>query len=122
LVLADSLLELGDLRGSAAAINGLLAQSLNLIESLNLLRVQTDYLARICAWGLLMQDVDKKVELTELMPGIGAGRTLALLALAAKKTDQKGWEDFLRRRAALLVDVPELIQWRSTLAELWDPI
>lgn len=119
LVLADSLLELNDLSGAAATINALVSQPLNLGESLNLLLVQTNYLAHVQAWDQMLYQIHGKAMLTEVMPGGAAARTVALLALAAKKADQSDWEQFLRRRAELLADIPELIAWHAGLAELW---
>lgn len=123
LLLADSLLEMGDLRGVHEAISGLYRYRLTLGEALNLLRVQTEYLARIGAWGQIMDGIPTKVQLAELMPaGQGARNgalTQAYLALAAKKTGQPDWANWLRRRVELLVDIRELAAQRPMLWELW---
>lgn len=121
LVLADSLLELGDLSGASAAINGLFNQRLSLAEAINLLRIDLDYLYQVGAWSQMIREVDKKVEMAELMPSASAARTLALLAVAAKRTGEVKWEAFLRRRVELIADVQELTTWRPGLAELWNP-
>lgn len=120
LLLADSLLEMGDLRGVHEAITGLYRHRLTLGEALNLLRVQTDYLARIGAWEALVQGISTKVQLAELMPGSRSAITQALLALAAKKTGRPEWANWLCRRVELLADVPALIQERAVLSELWE--
>jgi hypothetical protein len=119
LLLADSLLEMGDLRGAFEALAGLYNHRLSLGEALNLLRVQTDYLSRIGAWQEMVNGITTKVELAEIMPTPNAARTQALLALAAKKTGRTDWYEWLRRRVELLVDVKELAEERPVLWELW---
>jgi hypothetical protein len=119
LVLADSLLELGDLAGAADAINALFDQRLTLPEALNLLRIQLDYLARTGHWDQVLSNVQKKVQMAELMPATAGTRTEAILALAARKTGRRDWEEFLRRRVELTADVNELLAWRPGLSELW---
>lgn len=119
LMLADSMLEMGDLRGAYEALGALYRQRLSLNEAMELTVIQTDYLARIGAWGELMKGVGYKVEMVELMPGARSARVQAMLALAAKKVNRPDWEQYLRRRAELLVDAHDLIAWRPMLAELW---
>jgi hypothetical protein len=119
LMLADSLLEMGDLRGTHEAISGLYQHRLTLGEALNLLRVQTDYLARIEAWDALFQGVQTTVSLAEIMPSDTGSRVQALLALAARKLGREDWSNYLRRRVELLVDVRELATQRPMLWKLW---
>jgi hypothetical protein len=121
LLLADSLLEMGDLRGAHEALSGLYRYRLSLPEALNLLRVQTNYLARIGAWRDVVQNLAEKVGLAELMPAAKGAQTQALLALAASKVGLTEWANWLRRRVELLVDVPALIQERPVLSEVWEP-
>jgi hypothetical protein len=120
LMLADSLLEMGDLRGTYEAISGLYRHRLTLGEALNLLRVQTDYLAKIGAWQDLFNGVATKVDLAELMPASNGVRVQAMLALAAKKVGRADWANWLRRRVELLIDVKELTAERPLLWELWE--
>jgi hypothetical protein len=120
LMLADSLLEMGDLRGAHEALSGLYVHRLTLGEALNLLRVQADYLARIGAWEQLFQGVATKVALAEIMPPANGARVQAMLALAARKTGRPEWSNWLRRRVELLVDVRELAAERPVLRELWE--
>ncbi len=120
LMLADSLLEMGDLRGAHEALSGLYNHRLTLSEALNLLRVQTDYLARIGAWQQLIQGAATKAAMAEIMPTANSARVQALLALAAKKTGRTEWANWLRRRVELLVDVRELATERPLLWELWE--
>ena len=120
LMLADSLLEMGDLRGTYDALAGLYNHKLTLGEALNLLRVQSDYLARIGAWGQLIQGVETKVQLAEIMPAGQGVKVQAMLALAARRTGRTDWEEWLRRRVELLCDVQELTRERPALWELWE--
>jgi hypothetical protein len=120
LMLADSLLEMGDLRGAYEALAGLYQHKLTLGEALNLLRVQTDYLARIGAWEQLVAGAATKVQLAELMPAGQGVKVQAMLALAAKRTGQGEWATWLRRRVELLADVRELCAERPLLGELWE--
>ena len=120
LMLADALLEMGDVRGAADAIGGLYEQRLSLTEVLKLLAVQLDYQSRAGAWEEMMAGVTTKVQLAELMPAGSAARTQALLSLAAKKTGRAEWSDWLRRRAELLADVQRLTTERPVLWELWE--
>ena len=92
---------------------------MTLREALNLLTVQTDYLARIGAWAAMLAQVMTKVELAELLPTMLAARTQAFWALAAKKTGRTDWADWLRQRVELLVDVQKLCAERPMLWELW---
>jgi tetratricopeptide (TPR) repeat protein len=63
LILADSLLQQGDLHGAYESLAALYRQRLTLSEALELTAVQTDYLARISAWESIMDGVAKKAEL-----------------------------------------------------------
>jgi hypothetical protein len=120
LILADALLEMGDVRGAYEAIAGLYEQRLSLGEAMNLLVVQLDYEARVGAWGRMMENVAAKAQLCELMPAANAARAQALLALAAKRTGRDDWAQWLRRRVELLADVQRLASERSILWEVWE--
>jgi hypothetical protein len=119
LMLADSLLEMGDLAGAYDALIGLYRYRLTLGEALNLLRVQTEYLARIGAWKELFENVRTKLDLAELMPPGNGVRVQAMLALAAKKLGRADWANRLARRVELLTDVRELAAERPILRELF---
>lgn len=119
LMLADSLLELGDLRGAYEALAELYQQRLTLAEAMNLLVVQLDYESRVGAWAAMVQNLSAKVQLAELMPAPAAARTQAMLALAAMKMARPDWATWLRRRAELLADVNTLLAERAVLKELW---
>lgn len=119
LILADSLLEMGDLNGSYQAIAGLYQHRLTLAEALALLHVQLDYQWRVNAWEQMLAGLKNKVEMAELMNTANGARSQALLALAAKRLGRDDLSAWLRRRVELLVDVTELTDARPVLKELW---
>jgi len=119
LVLADSLLELGDLSGSYDAISALYHEHLTLAEAVRLLGVQLDYLSRIHAWEPMLEGIATKVELSELMSTQSAARAQALLALAAMKTGRTDLSVWLRSRVELLTDAGALVEDRPLLAQLF---
>jgi hypothetical protein len=119
LMLADSLLELGDLPGAYEALYSLYSQKLSLVEAMNLLVVQLDYESRIGAWQAMFHNLPSKIQLAELMPAASAARTQAMLALAATHVGRADWADWLRRRAELLTDANELTAQRPILKQLW---
>ena len=122
LLLADALLELGDVGGAYNALAALYNQRLSLGEAMNLLLIQLDYESRIGAWEAMLPKgaTYQRVQLAELMPSGSAARAQALLALAAKKTGREEWAQWLRRRAELLGDPAELIKDRPILSGLWE--
>jgi hypothetical protein len=119
LILAQSLLELGDLPGVYENLSTLYSQRLTLREALNLLVVQIEYLARIGAWDQMTRELRTRTELAELLPTAPSARVQALLALAARKTGLEQWSDWLRNRADLLVDAQKLRAGQPILGELW---
>jgi hypothetical protein len=119
LILAESLLELGDLAGVHENLSRLYDQRLSLREALNLLVIQLDYLSRIGSWREMLVNLKTKVELAELLPQASSARAQALLGLAARKTGLAEWSDWLRKRVELLADVQKLCTERPILWELW---
>jgi hypothetical protein len=119
LILADSLLEMGDLIGSYDAIAALYQHRLTLAEALGLLHVQLDYQWRVNAWEQMLAGLKNKVEMAELMNTPNGARSQALLALAAKRQGREELSAWLRRRVELLVDINELTAARPVLKELW---
>lgn len=119
LLLADSLLEMNDLRGTYGAIVGLHQEPLSLNEVLNLLLIQLDYSARVGGWQSMLENVMPKVQLAELMPAGSSARAQAFLALAAGKVGRADLRDWLRSRAELLADKDRLVTERPILRELW---
>jgi hypothetical protein len=119
LILADSLLNVGDLHRAHEALAGLYQQRLSLGEALELTLVQSDYLPRVGAWEQMVQGITQKVQLAELLPSESSARVQALLALAAKKVGKTELSDWLKKRAGLLLDSQELMRQRPILAELF---
>jgi hypothetical protein len=119
LLLADSLLEMNDVRGAYEAIARLHRERLTLPEVLNLLAIQLDYSTRIAAWPSMLDNVMEKVQLAELMPPVVAARSQAAMGLAARKLGRQDLADWLRARAELLTDVQQMALERPALAELW---
>jgi hypothetical protein len=115
LLLADSLLEMNDLRGTYDALGALYREPLSLTEMLNLLAIQLDYSARVGAWQWMMQGAMSKVQLLELLPAPSSARAQSFMALAAKKIGRLDFSDWLRARAQLLADVGRLVSERPML-------
>jgi hypothetical protein len=119
LILIDALLEMGDRRAAHEAIVSLYTQRLSLSEAVKLMGLQLDYEAQIGAWDAMMQRLGAKIQLAELSPTASAALSQALLALAARRTGRSDCENWLRRRAELLVEPAELATRRPILRELW---
>jgi hypothetical protein len=115
LLLADSMLQLGDLRGAFGAMAGLYRHRLGLGEALVLQLLQLDYSWRIGAWESMLQAVGAKVQMCELMPRLNAARSQALLAAAAFKTNRAELARWLRRRA----EPQEIAAGQSGLEEMF---
>lgn len=120
LMLAESLLETGDLHGTYAAITELYGQRLTLDEALRLNLIQSLYLARTGAWDALAANIARKADLAELMDPDDAALVSALLAMAAANTGRTGWAAYLRRRAELLGEPAALVARCPALSELWE--
>jgi hypothetical protein len=114
------LLELGDTDAAGEAIARLFQTRLSLNEMLTLLAVQLDYQSRVGAWREMTAALGTKVQLAELMPAHTSARAQALLALAAKQTDEPTLANWLRRRAELLTDMQKLATERPFLWALWE--
>lgn len=119
LILAESSLEVGDLRGAYESLLALYNQRLPLNEAMELAVIQADYLSRVGGWQQMMDGVAQTSQLADLMETQRSVRLLSLLALAARKTGRSDWENWLRRRAELIADVLELVAQRPALAEIW---
>jgi hypothetical protein len=119
LMLADSQIQLGDLRGAFAAMGRLFHYRLSLGEALTLQLLQLDYGWRIGAWESMLQGVGGKIQMCELMPPINAARSQAMLALAAYRLNRADLAKWLRRRAELLADPPEIAAGRPMLEEMF---
>ena len=119
LMLADSLLQLGDQAGAYQAIMGLYQYRLNLSEALQLMVLQLDYETRIAAWPSAAAGARQKIEMCELLNARESARAQAMLALAAKKTGQPDLAGWLVARVRLLADVNELLVRQPILKELF---
>ncbi len=119
LILADALLEMGDVHGAYAAIAALHQEKLSLQEALNLTLLQLDYQARIGRWEEMLQGMARKIQLVELMPAGNAARAQAFLALAAMKAGREELGAWLRKRVELLADTEDLVRERPILQEIW---
>jgi hypothetical protein len=119
LMLADTLLELDDVRGAADVIAPLRMQQLPLHEQLSLLYTELDVQLRMSAWDAMLAGLPFKVQLAEMMPPAHAARIQAMLALAARHRGLPDWADWLRQRVELLADVDKLATERPALWELW---
>jgi hypothetical protein len=119
LILADSMLQVGDLTGAYNAMTRLYRFRLDLAEALNLQFLQLDYGWRIGAWESMLQFVGAKIQMCELMSRLDAARSQALLAVAAYKTRRLDLARWLRRRAELLADPDEISAGRPILQEMF---
>lgn len=122
LILADSLLEAGDVQGTYRAILGLYTERLTLGEALELTAIQLDYLSRVAQWDQMLAGLKRKIEMAEIMPPGRSARAQALLALAAGKKGLHDLEDWLRRRVEAIADKSDLIASRPMLRDVWADI
>ncbi len=122
LILADALLEMNDVSGAYGTISSLYQHRLSLIEALNLLQLELNYLARVGNWSQMVQNIASKVQLAELLLPPAAAETQALLAMGATRCGLGEWAGFLKRRVELLCDVPTLIAKRPQLQPLWPDV
>jgi hypothetical protein len=102
LMLADSLLEMGDLAGAHESLMRLYQHRLSLGEALRLLLVQLEYEHRVGATSYMLHGLESKVQLAELMSATQASRALTLLARAAADAGRQDWSRWLGERAKLL--------------------
>ena len=119
LVLATSATRVGQMHDAYDALQRLRRMALTLDEQVSLLHAESVYLGRLGEWQTLAWRIEVKVKMSELMPAEDAARTQAFLALAAKRTGQSQWTDYLSRRCELLCDVVKLAGEEPALAELW---
>lgn len=119
LLLADSMLQLGDLKGAFDAMNRIYRYRLSLGEALTLQMLQLDYGSRIGAWESMLQGVGGKVQMAELMPTLNAARSQAFLSLAAHKSGRLELASWLRKRAQLLGEPRDIASDRPILEEVF---
>ncbi len=122
LILADSLLQLGDLHGTYQTLTEVYRQRLSLGEATSLLVLQLDYEWRVGAWSNMLMNLPSKIQLVELMNSSDAAQSQGLLALAAHRANQPELSRWLGRRAELLADPATLIERRAVLAEIFPKV
>lgn len=102
LMLAESRLECGDLAGAHLALVELQRSRLLLVESLQRLSLQIRY-EITCGYDLhALQDLERKLDLIELMPAAQGAAMHVLLARAAARAGQAALAQWLGQRAELL--------------------
>ncbi len=121
LMLANSLLQCGDLAAAYQTINSLYSERLSLGEALELTAVQLDYLSRAGHWKEMLQGLRQKLSMIELMPPARSAMCHALLCLAARRLAMNELADWLRLRTQTAGEPAELVGRRAELAEIWTP-
>ena len=117
LMLAESLVELGDVHGAGVELLGLASLQLDLRETLLLTLVRLDVQSRMGHWEAMMADPQATMNLIELMPTVPAARAYALMALAADRVKAAGWRALFARRATLLMDANDIVANRPIVRE-----
>jgi hypothetical protein len=122
LMLAEALLEAGDVRGASEEVAFLYRARLNLRDTLMLTHLNAEVQLRLGRFRELSEQIPHIVSLAELMPPALAARTHAALAVAARQTNRQDWFDFLSRRARLLGDAEAIRSARPFLREAFDAV
>lgn len=120
MLLAESLLALGRVEGARAAMLPLYTGRLSLTDSLKLLLLQLRTEARLGAYRSMLDRIEAKVDMADLMSPQEGALTLALLWLAATRVGLVQWTRWLGRRVMLMADWAELCRSECTLKELAD--
>ncbi|MGA2497116.1 MAG: hypothetical protein ABSH20_05215 [Tepidisphaeraceae bacterium] len=119
LILASSLLEIGDVAGTYMPLTSLYAERLSLGEALELTSVQLDYLARLGQWSAMLSGLKQKLAMVELMSPARSAMSQAMLCLAAAKAGTPELMAWLKLRVEAIGEPGELIAKRPVLAEIW---
>lgn len=119
LLLAGSAVECEQYTEAFAAMTRLRSMPLALDEQLSLLVAETNYMGRLGAWNEMAVSLSEKAKLAELMPTETSAQVQAWLALAARKTGNVQWEQYLVRRCGLLVEPSKLCDGVPVFRELW---
>lgn len=117
LMLAESLVELGDIAAASREINLLTTRRLGLRDTLMLTHLRIELQVAAGHFAEAVGRLETTLALIELMPANVAARCHALLALAAKQMGLAQWHSFLARRATLLTDADGLIAARPILRD-----
>lgn len=117
LVLAESLLELGQLDAAGAELGALAAAPLDLRETLITTAIRLDWHARRDEPAAMLAHLSATLGLVELLPPPLLARTHALLAWAAWRVGDETRRAFLARRAQLLGDVDAMVARQPMLRD-----
>ena len=121
LVLAGAAVQSGALQDAYIAISRLRSMPLTLDEKLSLFVAECTYCGRLGAWASLMEGLQDKARMAELMPADLAAQVQAWLALAARRSNRNDWAQYLTDRCQLLVDPARLCSQEPAFNELWQP-
>lgn len=122
LMLAESLVELGDVRAAQYEIDAVTSRRLGLRETLMMTALRLEAQVRGGQWAEATRHLQATLGLIELMPPPAAARSHALLALAAKRAGLPEWQAFLARRAMLLADIGTIVAGRDFLREAFEGV
>jgi len=102
LLMVEADLKTGQMLGAYLGLCSLAAMPLTLIEQLQRLALQTQYEVSLGYDRAALHDAQRKIAMAELMPPAQCGTWHATLAIAAQRSEQHDFADWLRRRAQLL--------------------
>jgi len=102
LMAIESRMECGDPAGAYWGLIALHGCSLNLVEILQLLALQTRYEVTVGHYAAAVERVERKIELAELMPTGPCGALHGLLAAAAGEVCRYPLADWLGKRSKLM--------------------
>jgi len=114
LMLVEACLAENDPFGAHAGLVQLHQTRLNLIESLQRMALQTRYEIAVGYDKLVLDGIQQKIELAELMPAPQCGVVHAMFALAATRCRQSALADWLRLRAELICGAEKLEELAQT--------
>ena len=118
MLLAESLLVMGQLQGARAAMMPLYAMRLSLNDAVRLLLLQLRLEAQLGAYGSMLDRLGAKIDMADLLPGPESAIAQALLGLAARRSGLIDWAQWLWRRVNLLADWATLGAREPVLAGL----
>lgn len=108
LLLAESQMRCGNPQTAHDAMRQLHARKLQLVESLQLLALQTQYEVSLGYHADALSNLPEKIRLSQIMPGPQSGALHAMLATSAKQMQRNELADWLDRRAKLLCSDKQL--------------
>ena len=113
LMLTEAALERRDLRSAYHALLELYHLRLSLNEALQRLALQTRYEVMCGHDSAALERTPQKVQLSELMPAAQCGALHAILATAAKRSDDRDLAHWLWQRAELLCSHEQLDELKA---------